>query len=146
MGYFGDLCAKSWEVKFARKRQSADCLFYCRDACKNYNEEYNGSRKRGEMLDIFITSRVRRKIVVVFAKYPDFKTHVRALSKLIKEDPGNIQRELQRLERGGFLLVSQKGNTKIYQMNKQFPLLKELQSMVIKSQQMSKNKTDKSLG
>ena len=95
------------------------------------------------MLDIFITSRVRRKIVVVFAKYPDFKTHVRALSKLIKEDPGN----LQRLERGGFLIVTQKGNTKIYQMNKQFPLLKELQSMVIKSQQMSKvNKADKSLG
>ena len=73
------------------------------------------------MLDIFITSRVRRKIVVVFAKYPDFKTHVRALSKLIKEDPGNIQRE-------------------------QFPLLKELQSMVIKSQQMSKtNRADKTL-
>lgn len=43
------------------------------------------------MLDIFITSRVRRKIIVVFAKYPDFKTHVRALSKLIKEDPGNIK-------------------------------------------------------
>ncbi len=99
------------------------------------------------MLDIFITSRVRRKIVVVFAKYPDFKTHVRALSKLIKEDPGNIQRELQRLERGGFLLVMKKGNTKIYQMNKQFPLLKELQSMVIKSQQMSKaNKIDKKIG
>ena len=101
------------------------------------------------MLDIFITSRVRRKIVVVFAKYPDFKTHVRALSKLIKEDPGNIQRELQRLERGGFLLMTQKGNTKIYQMNKQFPLLTELQSMVIKSQQMSKskvNRTDKTIG
>ncbi|PID33176.1 ArsR family transcriptional regulator, partial [Candidatus Saccharibacteria bacterium] len=29
------------------------------------------------MLDVFITSRVRRKIVVVYAKYPDFKTHVR---------------------------------------------------------------------
>lgn len=99
------------------------------------------------MLDIFITSRVRRKIVVVFAKYPDFKTHVRALAKLIKEDPGNILRELQRLERGGFLVSSTKGNTKVYQMNKQFPLLKEIQSMVIKSQQMSKtNKTDKSLG
>ena len=99
------------------------------------------------MLDIFITSRVRRKIIVVFAKYPDFKTHVRALSKLIKEDPGNIQRELQRLERGNLLIVTQKGNTKIYQMNKQFPLLKELQSMVIKSQQMSRNnRPDKTIG
>ncbi len=99
------------------------------------------------MLDIFITSRVRRKIIVVFTKYPDFRTHVRALSKLIKEDPGNIQRELQRLERGGFLIMTKRGNVRIYQMNKQFPLLKELQSMVIKSQQLSKvNKADKSLG
>ena len=57
------------------------------------------------MLDVFVTSRVRRKIIVVFAKYPDFKTHVRGLSKLI-------------------------------QTNKQFPILKELQSIVIKSQQL----------
>ena len=42
------------------------------------------------MLDVFITSRVRRKIVVVYAKYPDFHTHVRGLAKLIKEDPDNI--------------------------------------------------------
>ncbi len=92
------------------------------------------------MLDVFITSRVRRKILVVFAKYPDFRTHVRGLSKLIKEDPGNIQRELKRLERGNFVIVTKKGNTQIYQTNKQFPLLKELQSMVIKSQQLSSNK------
>lgn len=88
------------------------------------------------MLDVFITSRVRRKILVVFAKYPDFKTHVRGLSKLIKEDPGNIQRELSRLEKGNFLLVTKRGRTKIYQTNKQFPILKELQSMVIKDQQV----------
>lgn len=90
------------------------------------------------MLDVFITSRVRRKIVVVFAKYPDFKTHVRGLSALIKEDPGNIQRELKRLEKGKFLLVTKKGNTKIYQTNKNYPILRELQGIVIKSQQMSK--------
>lgn len=93
------------------------------------------------MLDVFITSRVRRKIVVVFAKYPDFKTHVRGLSKLIKEDPGNIQRELQRLEKGKFLIVTKQGNVKMYQTNKQFPILKELQSIVIKSQQSKPSKT-----
>ena len=32
-------------------------------------------------------------------------------------------------------MVSKKGNTSIYQTNKQFPILKELQSIVIKSQQ-----------
>ena len=54
------------------------------------------------MLDTFITSRVRRKIIVVYAKYPDFKTHVRGLAKLIKEDAGNIQRELKRSKRLAF--------------------------------------------
>ncbi|MBR6098095.1 ArsR family transcriptional regulator [Candidatus Saccharibacteria bacterium] len=93
------------------------------------------------MLDVFVTSRVRRKIIVVFAKYPDFKTHVRGLSKLIKEDPGNIQRELKRLTKGGFLIATKKGNTSIYQTNKQFPILKELQSIVIKSQQADSSKT-----
>ena len=87
------------------------------------------------MLDVFITSRVRRKIVVVYAKYPDFKTHVRGLAKLIKEDPGNIQRELRRLEKSGFLISSKQGNSKVYSTNKQFPIFKELQSIVIKSQQ-----------
>ena len=93
---------------------------------------------RGNMLEIFVTSRVRRKILVVFAKYPDFKTHARGLAKLTKEDPGNIQRELERMAASGFLIVTKKGKTKIYQTNKQFPILKELQSIVIKSQKGSK--------
>ena len=96
-----------------------------------------GDAKRESMLDVFITSRVRRKIVVVYAKYPDFRTHVRGLAKLIKEDPGNIQRELKRLEKVGFLLSEKQGNTKIYSTNKQFVIFKELQSIVIKSQQQS---------
>lgn len=98
------------------------------------------------MLDIFVTSRVRRKILVVFAKYPDFKTHARALAKLTKEDPGNIQRELKRLEKGKFLVVTRKGNTNIYQTNKNFPILKELQSIVIKSQQLSSSNKPKTIG
>ena len=89
------------------------------------------------MLDIFITSRVRRKIIVVYAKYPDFRTHVRGLAKLIKEDPGNIQRELKKLEKSGFLLSEKQGNNKVYGANKEFPIFKELQSIVIKSQEYS---------
>lgn len=96
------------------------------------------------MLEIFVTSRVRRKIIVVFAKYPDFKTHTRGLAKLIKEDPGNIQRELNRMVDGKFLIATKKGKTKIYQTNKRFPILKELQSIVIKSQKG--NKPSKTIG
>src|SRR3979411_2699044 len=98
------------------------------------------------MLDVFITSRVRRKIIVVYAKYPDFKTHVRGLAKLIKEDAGNIQRELKRLEKIGFLISERQSNTKIYYTNKQFPIFKELQSIVMKSQRVSANKRSQSQG
>jgi DNA-binding transcriptional ArsR family regulator len=92
------------------------------------------------MLDVFITSRVRRKIIVIYAKYPDFKTHVRGLAKLIKEDAGNIQRELKRLEKAGFLISEKQGNTKIYHTNKQFVIFKELQSIVLKSQRTSQRR------
>jgi predicted transcriptional regulator len=91
------------------------------------------------MLDVFITSRVRRKIIVVYAKFPDFKTHVRGLAKLIKEDAGNIQRELKRLEKVGFLTSEKQGNTKIYSTNKSFPIFKELQGIVLKSQRANVN-------
>lgn len=92
------------------------------------------------MLDVFITSRVRRKIIVVYAKYPDFKTHVRGLAKLIKEDAGNIQRELKRLEKIGFLISERQGNTKMYHTNKHFAIFKELQSIVLKSQRTTQKK------
>ena len=92
------------------------------------------------MLDVFITSRVRRKIIVVYAKYPDFKTHVRGLAKLIKEDAGNIQRELKRLEKAGFLIGEKQGNTRTYSTNKNFPIFKELQSIVLKSQRASQRR------
>ena len=73
----------------------------------------------------------------VYAKYPDFHTHVRGLAKLIKEDPGNIQRELKKLEKVGFLKSEKQGNSRTYVTNKQFPIFKELQGIVIKSQQNS---------
>jgi predicted MarR family transcription regulator len=92
------------------------------------------------MLDTFITSRVRRKIVIVFAKYPDFKTHVRALAKLIKEDAGNVQRELKKLEKIGFLQSSKLANAKIYQADTSFPIFPELQSIITKMQAIQEQK------
>ena len=86
------------------------------------------------MLDVFITSRVRRKIVIIFARFPDYKNHIRGLSKLLHEDAGNVHRELRRLEKIGFLMTTKSRNTKIYSTNRHFPLLKDLQGMVLKSQ------------
>lgn len=83
-------------------------------------------------LDIFITSRVKRKIVVFFVTYPAIKMHSRGLAKLLKEDPGNIQRELSKLEAAGFLNREKKKNTYTYFANTNFLFFSELQSIVVK--------------
>jgi hypothetical protein len=59
---------------------------------------------------------------VIYAKYPDFKTHVRGLEKV------------------GFLTSERQGNTKVYSTNKQFPIFRELQSIVLKSQRANQQK------
>ena len=86
------------------------------------------------MLDLFISSKTRRKIITVFSKYPDLTTHVRGLAKMIKEDAGNVQRELVRLEKAGFVKSIKKANTKVYTANPGFVLYRELQGLVLKSQ------------
>lgn len=85
------------------------------------------------MLQHFITSKTRRKIVILFSKYPDYKVHIRGLAKITKEDPGNVSRELARLEKIGYVRSARDANTKVYWANKNFLLFKELQSMVLKT-------------
>ena len=49
------------------------------------------------MLKLFITSKTRRKIITIYSKYPDYRVHVRGLAKILREDPGKVQRELARM-------------------------------------------------
>lgn len=90
------------------------------------------------MLQYFITSKTRRKIITVFSKYPDYRVHVRGLAKLVREDPGNVARELERLARIKYVFSVKEGNTKLYWVNQTFPLYKELQSMVLKTSRQTK--------
>lgn len=90
------------------------------------------------MLQYFITSKTRRKIITVFSKYPDYRVHVRGLAKLIREDPGNVARELERLARIKYVHSAKQANTKLYWVNPEFLLYKELQSMVLKTTRKTK--------
>ena len=68
----------------------------------------------------------------IFITYPVIKMHSRGLAKLLKEDPGNIQRELAKLEKAGFLFREKKKNTYTYFANTNFLFFSELQSIVVK--------------
>ena len=90
------------------------------------------------MLQYFITSKTRRKIITVFSKYPDYRVHVRGLAKLIREDPGNVARELERLHRIKYVSSAKQGHTKLYWVNQDFSIYKELQSIVLKTTRKTK--------
>lgn len=60
--------------------------------------------------------------------------HVRGLAKMIKEDPGNVQRELKKLAEVGFVNVAQEANSKVYTANPKFAFYRELQAIVLKSE------------
>ena len=85
------------------------------------------------MLQLFITSKTRRKIITIYSKYPEYQAHVRGMAKVLREDVGNVQRELSRLERVGYLKSSKIGNTKLYSANQTFPIFRDLQSIVLKT-------------
>lgn len=91
------------------------------------------------MLNFFITSKTRRKIITVFSKYPDYRVHVRGLAKVIKEDPGNVLRELARLEKVGYVKSAKDGNSKLYWANQSFIIYKELQGIVLKTSRKHKS-------
>ena len=56
--------------------------------------------------------------------------YVRELSGLIKEDAGNLSRELRNLENEGLFNSFTNGKAKFYILNKDYPLYKEIKKVV----------------
>ena len=88
----------------------------------------------------------RKDLVERLLQYKQFKESCEDLRVLeddrsMKAARGNIQRELKRLEKVGFLLSEKQGNTKVYHTNKHFLIFKELQSIVLKSQRTNQRKS-----
>jgi predicted nucleotidyltransferase len=59
--------------------------------------------------------------------------YVREISRLIKEDPTNVSRELDKLKHEGVFVSEKKGVQKYYSLNPNYPLMAELRSIVSKT-------------
>jgi DNA-binding MarR family transcriptional regulator len=58
---------------------------------------------------------------------------VRELASYIHEDPGNLSRELRRLEDEGLYQSVTRGRIKLYSLNKGYPLFRELKAIIFKT-------------
>ncbi|MBL7171072.1 MAG: nucleotidyltransferase domain-containing protein [Candidatus Omnitrophica bacterium] len=78
-------------------------------------------------------SRTRQKLLAHFFTNPNSNLYVREIASILSEDPGNISKELYRLENAGIFTSYKRGNQKHYSVNKKSPLYSELRSIIFKT-------------
>jgi len=78
-------------------------------------------------------SRLRQKILSYYFTNPASQLYVRQLAAILSEDPGNLSKELCRLENEGVFITETKGNQKHFYLNKRYPLYNELKSILFKT-------------
>lgn len=76
---------------------------------------------------------MRRKLLTYFFSNPEAALYVREIAYILKEDPGNLSRELSRLEKEGIFISQSRGRQKHYSLNKNYPLFKEMKSIIFKT-------------
>ena len=81
-----------------------------------------------------LNSKLKRKLLTYSFTHPDESYYVRELASLIREDPGNLSRELKKLEDEGLYTSAVKGRVKVFSLNKKYPLFKELKKIVSKTE------------
>lgn len=78
-------------------------------------------------------SKLRQKLLGYFFANSQASLYLREVSSILKEDPGNLSKELVRLEKAGIFVSNARGKQKYFSLNKNYPLFKELKSVVSKT-------------
>ena len=89
------------------------------------------------MLEYFISSGSKRRILIYLLKHPDEEYHLRELSRKTGEPAPVVKRELDKLDQIGLVLSWAQGNQRRFRVNRNFILWPELKSFVDKSQTLS---------
>lgn len=78
-------------------------------------------------------SRLRKKLLGYFFTNPQAELYLREVSAVLSEDAGNLSKELAMLENIGVFNSRLSGKQKYFSLNRQYPLYKELKSVVFKT-------------
>jgi predicted nucleotidyltransferase len=78
------------------------------------------TKNRAELLRLFFTN-------------PDQSFYIQEIGRILGKKPGIFQRTLNNLEKEGILVSEYKANARYFKTNKDYPLYKELKSIVFKT-------------
>jgi len=82
---------------------------------------------------ISLRSALRRALLSYFFANRAATHYVRELAALLAVDPTNLSKELSRLEREGLFRSELRGNQRHYSLNREYPLYKEVASILLKT-------------
>jgi len=85
------------------------------------------------VIDALISSKVRIALLRLFLLNPTTTYHARGLTKLIDATYNAIWKELQNLERAGFVVSEAAFHLRAYRINPNCPILSELRSIFLKT-------------
>jgi predicted nucleotidyltransferase len=85
-------------------------------------------------MNFLIGNKLKQKLLTYVFTHPDESFYVRELAALIEGDPGNLSRELNKLEKDGLFRSATRGKAKYYSLNKAHPLFSDLKNMIFKAE------------
>jgi predicted nucleotidyltransferase len=86
------------------------------------------------MLDILISSKIKRAILKQFLSCPENKFYVRQIASILNISVGTIHRELIKFEKSGILNSEHLGNLRFFSVNKKNILFNELKQIIFKTE------------
>lgn len=78
------------------------------------------TKNRAELLRLFLTN-------------PDQLYYIQEIGRILDKKPGIFQRTLNNMEKEGILVSEYKANARYFKANKEYPLYKELKSIIFKT-------------
>jgi predicted nucleotidyltransferase len=91
------------------------------------------SGNRTDRLTSTLFGKTRRALLAIFYTHPEESFYLRQVIRAVSLGQGTVQRELAKLTGAGLLLRNSRGNQVFYQANRESPIFKELQSLVVKT-------------
>ena len=78
-------------------------------------------------------SKVQQRVLALIFGHPERSFYTSEIVRSVDSGTGAVERELSRLQRSGLVSVERVGNQKHYRANRQSPVFKELQGLVVAS-------------
>jgi predicted nucleotidyltransferase len=73
------------------------------------------------------------EILTIFFSRPDVELHMNELGRILGKKPGTFQKGLNKLEEGGVLKSTRRGNQRLFSLNDGCPILDEIRGIVQKT-------------